>query len=215
VSAFGCVAALNRAVEIETAKAIAETFVECVVAPSFSEEALLVLHAKKNLRLLATGAWPSTDEATIDSKRVSGGVVIQTRDASGRGEVRGAKVATKRSPTESELLALEFAWCVVKHVKSNAIVLAKGTRTVGVGAGQMSRVVSVQIACEKAGAESRGSVLASDAFFPFADGVEAAIARGVTAIAQPGGSVNDADTVAAADRAGVAMLMTGVRHFKH
>jgi phosphoribosylaminoimidazolecarboxamide formyltransferase/IMP cyclohydrolase len=124
-------------------------------------------------------------------------------------------VATKRTPTEAEVDALEFAWCVAKHVKSNAIVLAKGSRTVGVGAGQMSRVVSVQIACEKAGAEAKDSVLASDAFFPFPDGVEAAIARGVVAIAQPGGSVRDADVIAAADRAGVAMVLTGVRHFRH
>jgi phosphoribosylaminoimidazolecarboxamide formyltransferase/IMP cyclohydrolase len=194
---------------------MAETFVECIVAPSFAPEALEVLRGKKNLRLLATGTWLPADQSTLEYKRVSGGVVAQTRDASGRGEVRGAKVATRRAPTEAELAALEFAWRVCKHVKSNAIVLAKDTRTVGVGAGQMSRVVSVQIACEKAGDEAKGSVLASDAFFPFPDGVEAAIARGVTAIAQPGGSVNDGDVVAAADRAGIAMLMTGVRHFRH
>jgi phosphoribosylaminoimidazolecarboxamide formyltransferase/IMP cyclohydrolase len=215
VSAFGCVVALNRPVDVDTAKVIAETFVECVVAPSFSRPALDVLHTKKNLRLLATGAWPPADEPALDYKRVSGGLVAQTRDATARGEVRSAKVATRRAPTEAELEALEFAWCVGKHVKSNAIVLAKGTRTVGVGAGQMSRVVSVQIACEKAGGEAKGSVLASDAFFPFPDGVEAAIQHGITAIAQPGGSVKDADVVAAADRAGVAMVMTGVRHFRH
>jgi phosphoribosylaminoimidazolecarboxamide formyltransferase / IMP cyclohydrolase len=215
VSAFGCVVALNRQVEVDTAKVIAETFVECVVAPSFSQAALEVLHAKKNLRLLATGAWLDAGQSSLEYKRVSGGLVAQTRDATGRGEVRAGKVATRRAPTEAELESLEFAWCVSKHVKSNAIVLAKGTRTVGVGAGQMSRVVSVQIACEKAGTESQGSVLASDAFFPFPDGVEAAIARGVTAIAQPGGSVKDADVVAAADKAGVAMVLTGVRHFRH
>jgi phosphoribosylaminoimidazolecarboxamide formyltransferase / IMP cyclohydrolase len=215
VSAFGCVVAVNRPVEIDTAKVIAETFVECVVAPSFSREALEALHAKKNLRLLATGAWLSASEATLEYKRVSGGIVAQTRDATATGEVRAAKVATRRAPTTEELASLEFAWRVAKHVKSNAIVLAKGTRTVGVGAGQMSRVVSVQIACEKAGDEAKGSVLASDAFFPFPDGVEAAIARGVTAIAQPGGSVKDADVIAAADRAGVAMVLTGVRHFRH
>jgi phosphoribosylaminoimidazolecarboxamide formyltransferase/IMP cyclohydrolase len=215
VSAFGCVTALNRPIDVDTARVIAETFVECVVAPSFSNEALEVLRAKKNLRLLATGAWTAAGAASLDYKRVSGGLVAQTSDATGRGEVRAAKVASKRAPTAAELDALEFAWCVSKHVKSNAIVLAKGTRTVGVGAGQMSRVVSVQIACEKAGAECEGSVLASDAFFPFPDGVEAAVARGITAIAQPGGSVKDADVVAAADRAGVAMVMTGVRHFRH
>jgi phosphoribosylaminoimidazolecarboxamide formyltransferase / IMP cyclohydrolase len=215
VSAFGCVVALNRPVGVDTAKIIAETFVELVVAPSFSPEALAVLHAKKTLRLLATGPWLGADQASLEYKRVSGGLVAQTRDATARGEVRGAKVATRRVPTEAELESLEFAWCVSKHVKSNAIVLAKGTRTVGVGAGQMSRVISVQIACEKAGVESQGSVLASDAFFPFPDGVEAAIARGVTAIAQPGGSKKDPDIIAAADKAGVAMVLTGVRHFRH
>jgi phosphoribosylaminoimidazolecarboxamide formyltransferase/IMP cyclohydrolase len=215
VSAFGCVTALNRPIDVATAKVIAETFVECVVAPAFSKEALEVLHAKKNLRLLATGPWPASDAPALEYKRVSGGVVAQMRDATGAGEVKNGKVATKRAPTDAELEALDFAWCVAKHVKSNAIVLAKGTRTVGVGAGQMSRVVSVQIACEKAGAEAAGSVLASDAFFPFPDGVEAAVAKGVTAIAQPGGSVKDADVIAAADRAGVAMVLTGVRHFRH
>jgi phosphoribosylaminoimidazolecarboxamide formyltransferase/IMP cyclohydrolase len=215
VSAFGCVVALNRSVEVETAKVIAETFVECVVAPSFSREALEVLHAKKNLRLLSTGVWLPADQSTLEYKRVSGGVVVQTRDATAGGEVRGGKVATRRAPTAEELASLEFAWRVSKHVKSNAIVLAKGTRTVGVGAGQMSRVVSVQIACEKAGDQAKGSVLASDAFFPFPDGVEAAIRCGVTAIAQPGGSVKDVDVVAAADQAGVAMVLTGVRHFRH
>jgi phosphoribosylaminoimidazolecarboxamide formyltransferase/IMP cyclohydrolase len=215
VSAFGCVTALNRPVEVDAAKVLAETFVECVVAPSFSREALEVLHTKKNLRLLATGPWLAANQSTLEYKRVSGGVVVQTRDATGGGEVRAAKVATKRAPTAEELASLEFAWRVAKHVKSNAIVLAKGSRTVGVGAGQMSRVVSVQIACEKAGDQAKGSVLASDAFFPFPDGVEAAIARGVTAIAQPGGSVKDPDVIAAADKAGVAMVLTGVRHFRH
>jgi phosphoribosylaminoimidazolecarboxamide formyltransferase/IMP cyclohydrolase len=167
------------------------------------------------LRLLATGEWLAASQSTLEYKRVSGGIVVQTRDATGAGEVRGAKVATKRAPTAAELASLEFAWRVGKHVKSNAIVLAKATRTVGVGAGQMSRVVSVQIACEKAGDEAKGSVLASDAFFPFPDGVEAAVLRGVTAIAQPGGSVKDADVIAAADKAGVAMVLTGFRHFRH
>jgi phosphoribosylaminoimidazolecarboxamide formyltransferase/IMP cyclohydrolase len=215
VSAFGCVTALNRPIDLAAAKVLAETFVECIVAPSFSKEALEVLHAKKNLRLLATGAWLPASQETLEYKRVSGGIVVQQRDATGAGEVLGAKVATKRAPTPEELASLEFAWRVSKHVKSNAIVLAKGMRTVGVGAGQMSRVVSVQIACEKAGDDAKGSVLASDAFFPFPDGVEAAIARGVTAIAQPGGSVKDPDVIAAADKAGVAMVLTGFRHFRH
>jgi phosphoribosylaminoimidazolecarboxamide formyltransferase/IMP cyclohydrolase len=215
VSAFGGIVALNRDVDGKTAVVLTETFVECIVAPAFSPDALEVLRAKKNLRLLATGPLAPADEPALELRQVSGGVVLQTRDATAAGEVRRARVAGKRLPTEAELSSLEFAWCVAKHVKSNAIVLAKGLRTVGVGAGQMSRVVSVKIACDKAADESRGSVLASDAFFPFPDGVETAIAHGITAIAQPGGSVRDAEVIAAADRAGVAMLFTGVRHFRH
>lgn len=215
LSAFGGIVALNRAVDEGTAKLLVETFLECVVAPSFDEAALAILRTKKNLRLLATGALVPADAPGSTYKRVSGGIVVQSRDATARGEVTSGKVVTKRAPTDEELLGLEFAWRVCKHVKSNAIVLAKGTRTVGVGAGQMSRVVSVQIACEKAGEGSRGSVLASDAFFPFPDGVEAAAKQGVTAIVHPGGSVKDADVVAAADALGLAMIFTGVRHFRH
>ena len=140
---------------------------------------------------------------------MSGGLVVQSRDATAANEVTKGKIVTKRAPTPEELKGLEFAWRVCKHVKSNAIILAKGERTVGVGAGQMSRVISVQIACEKAGDQAAGSVLASDAFFPFA------AKHGVTAVAQPGGSVKDADVIAAADRLGLAMVMTGFRHFRH
>jgi phosphoribosylaminoimidazolecarboxamide formyltransferase/IMP cyclohydrolase len=215
VSAFGCVVALNRNVDLATANVLAQTFVECVAAPSFAVDALDLLRGKKNLRLLAIGALPSAGEQALAFRQLRGGLVVQSRDATAAGEVRRAKIATKRAATEAELASLEFAWCVAKHVKSNAVVLAKGLCTVGVGAGQMSRVTSVELACDKAGAQSRGSVLASDAFFPFADGVEVAIARGITAIAQPGGSVKDAEVVAAADRAGMAMVFTGVRHFRH
>ena len=215
LSAFGGIVALNREVDEATAKLLAETFLECVVAPSFAAGALEVLRAKKNLRLLATGAWQDASHEALQLKRIGGGVVVQSRDATGRGEVTGGKVVSKRAPTAEELAGLEFAWRVCKHVKSNAIVLAKGERTVGVGAGQMSRVISVQIASEKAGDAAKGSVLASDAFFPFPDGIEAAAAAGVTAVAQPGGSVKDADVIAAADRLGIAMVMTGVRHFRH
>lgn len=215
LSAFGGIVALNREVDVETARILAETFLECVVAPRFSPAAIEVLHQKKNLRLLATGEWLAANHAALQYKRVGGGLVVQDRDATGAGEVTGAKVVTKRAPTKEELEGLELAWRVCKHVKSNAIVLAKGARTVGVGAGQMSRVVSVQIACEKAGAEAKGSVLASDAFFPFPDGVEAAAKAGVTAVAQPGGSVKDPDVIAVADRLGLAMVLTGVRHFRH
>jgi phosphoribosylaminoimidazolecarboxamide formyltransferase/IMP cyclohydrolase len=144
---------------------------------------------------------------------------VQDRDATAGGEVTNGKTASQRAPTPDEVLALEFAWRVAKHVKSNAIVLARtrgaGAVTVGVGAGQMSRVISVQIACEKAGAAARGSVLASDAYFPFADGVEAAARAGVTAVAQPGGSIRDPEVIAAADAAGMAMVLTAVRHFRH
>jgi phosphoribosylaminoimidazolecarboxamide formyltransferase/IMP cyclohydrolase len=215
LSAYGGIVALNREVDEATARALAETFVECVVAPSFAPPALEVLRARKNLRLLATHAWLGPQHAALSSKRVGGGMVVQDRDATAAGEVIRGRVATRRAPTADEVKSLEFAWRVCKHVKSNAIVLARGEVTVGVGAGQMSRVVSVQIACEKAGERARGSVLASDAFFPFADGVQAAAKAGITAVAQPGGSVRDADVIAAADELGVAMVMTGVRHFRH
>jgi phosphoribosylaminoimidazolecarboxamide formyltransferase/IMP cyclohydrolase len=215
VSAFGGIVALNRPVDVATAELLAETFLECVVAPSFSEPALASLRAKKNLRLLATGDWLAADHAALQYKRVGGGLVVQTRDASAASEVLSGKVVTKRAPTADEMAALELAWKVSKHVKSNAIVLAKPGRTVGIGAGQMSRVISVKIACEKAGDEAKGAVLGSDAFFPFPDGVELAVRSGITAIAQPGGSVKDAEVIAAADAAGCAMVMTGKRHFRH
>ena len=215
LSAFGGIVALNREVDEATAKLLAETFLECVVAPKFSGAALEILRSKKNLRLLATGAWLAADHAAFQYKRVGGGLVVQTRDATAAGEVTGGKVVSKRAPTKEELTSLELAWRVCKHVKSNAIVLAQGERTVGVGAGQMSRVISVQIAVEKAGPLAKGSVLASDAFFPFPDGLEAAAKAGVTAVAQPGGSVKDPDVIAAADAHGIALVMTGVRHFRH
>ena len=219
VSAFGGIVAVNREVDEATARILAETFLECIVAPSFGAPALEILRAKKNLRLLATGAWLDANEPAMQYKRISGGLVVQSRDATAAEEVMRAKVVSKRPPTPQELASLEFAWRVCKHVKSNAIVLAKNIdgieRTIGVGAGQMSRVISVQIACEKAGKEVAGTVLASDAFFPFPDGVEAAAKHGITAVAQPGGSVKDADVVATADRLGLAMVLTGFRHFRH
>jgi phosphoribosylaminoimidazolecarboxamide formyltransferase/IMP cyclohydrolase len=215
LSAFGGIVALNQAVDLEAAKVLAETFLECIVAPSFDAAALEVLRGKKNLRLLATGAWLGAEHQELTWKRVGGGLVVQDRDACASAEVRAARCVTKRAPTEEERIGLEFAWRVCKHVKSNAIVYAKGRRTVGVGAGQMSRVVSVEIASKKAGAEAKGAVMASDAFFPFPDGVEAAAAAGITAVIQPGGSVKDEEVIAAADKAGMAMLLTSVRHFRH
>jgi phosphoribosylaminoimidazolecarboxamide formyltransferase/IMP cyclohydrolase len=215
LSAYGGIVALNREVDAATAEVLAETFLECIVAPSFSAPALARLSQKKNLRLLATGAWLPADYAALQWKFVGGGLLAQDRDATAGAEVGKSKVVTKRGPTDAERASLELAWRVCKHVKSNAIVLARDSRTVGVGAGQMSRVVSVEIAVKKAGEEAKGSVLASDAFFPFQDGVEAAAAAGVTAIVQPGGSVRDPDVIAAADAANIAMLFTSFRHFRH
>ena len=214
-SAFGGIVAFNREVDGPTAALLVETFLECVVAPSFSPSALEALRSKKNLRLLATGAWLPADYEALQYKRVSGGLAVQSRDITSKNEIDSAKLVTKRAPTDDERKALAFAWQVCKHVKSNAIVLAKGHTTTGVGAGQMSRVMSVQIACEKAGEHARGSVMASDAFFPFPDGLELAAKHGVTAVIQPGGSVKDEEVIAAADAHNIAMLMTGARHFRH
>lgn len=214
-SAFGGIVALNRKVDRDTANAIAETFIECVIAPGFAPDALERLRKKKNLRILATGEWLSTDYAALQFKRVGGGLVVQDRDASGPSEVRAGKVVTQRAPTDDEFRALDFAWRVCKHVKSNAIVFAKPDRTVGVGAGQMARVTAVGIASQKAGELSRGAVMASDAFFPFPDGIEAAAEAGIKAVVQPGGSKGDDAVIAAANAAGLAMVFTGVRHFRH
>ncbi|WP_437537221.1 bifunctional phosphoribosylaminoimidazolecarboxamide formyltransferase/IMP cyclohydrolase [Sorangium sp. So ce726] len=215
VSAFGGIVALNREVDRAAAEVLVETFLECVVAPAYTPEALEVLRTKKNLRLLATGALLPADHRELTFKRVGGGLVVQERDASAAGQVHGGRIVTKRAPTEQEIEALDLGWRVCKHVKSNAIVLAIPGRTVGIGAGQMSRVESVRIACSKAGERARGSVLASDAFFPFPDNVVLAAEHGITAIAQPGGSVKDAEVIAAADAAGIAMVFTGARHFRH
>jgi phosphoribosylaminoimidazolecarboxamide formyltransferase/IMP cyclohydrolase len=218
LSAFGGIIAFNTSVDPATAAAItdpkAKRFVECVIAPDYEPHALDALKKwKENVRLLKTGELTGGPQG-LDYRRVDGGLLVQTRDV-GADNPDAWKCVTKRPPTEAEQHALHFAWLVCKHVKSNAIVLAKDTQIVGVGAGQMSRVVSVEIAVKKAGERSRGSVLASDAFFPFPDNVEAAAAAGVTAIIQPGGSVKDKDSIEACDRHGIAMLFTGVRHFRH
>jgi phosphoribosylaminoimidazolecarboxamide formyltransferase/IMP cyclohydrolase len=217
VSAFGGIVALNREVDEDTAKALAETFLECIVAPSFAPPALDLLRKKEKLRLLATGAWLPAGFHELVFKRVEGGLLVQDRDSTGGGEVTSGKATTvtKRAPTAEELASLSIGWRVAKHVKSNAIVLVNGRATVGVGAGQMSRVDSAKIACSKAGDRARGAVLASDAFFPFPDSIEVAAEHGVTAIAAPGGSVRDQDCIAAADKAGMAMVFTHVRHFRH
>jgi phosphoribosylaminoimidazolecarboxamide formyltransferase/IMP cyclohydrolase len=214
LSAFGGVVALNRACDLATAEIIAETFIEAVVAPGFEAAALDRLKKKKQLRLVQTGPF-GRERAGLTFKRIGGGFVVQELDLTSAGEVERGKVVTLRAPSDEEMEALSFAWKVSKHVKSNAIVLAQGTQAVGVGAGQMSRVESVRIACSKAGERASGSALASDAFFPFPDGVELAARHGVRAIVQPGGSVKDDEVIAAANAAGVAMIFTGVRHFRH
>jgi phosphoribosylaminoimidazolecarboxamide formyltransferase/IMP cyclohydrolase len=217
VSAFGAIIGLNRPLDSATARAIAATFVEAVIAPGYTDDARRVLADKKNLRLLAmppAGSGQTTANGGFEVRRVSGGMLVQDRDAVG-GDPAAFATVTRRAPTAAELRALRFAWTVVKHVKSNAIVLAGDQATVGVGAGQMSRVDAVKLAIMKAATPTQGTVLASDAFFPFRDGVDAAAAAGVTAIIQPGGSVRDAEAIAAADEHGLAMVFTGMRHFRH
>ena len=211
VSAYGGVLAFNRPLDEETALEISKTFVEAIAAPEYSAKALAILAAKKNLRLLRV-TNPVPDPLVI--KSISGGYLAQTPDA-GSLDRSQAQIKTRRAPSEEEWTALEFAWKVVKHVKSNAIVFARAGQTVGVGAGQMSRVDSVKIAAMKAVLPLKGTVVASDAYFPFADGLEEAARQGATAAIQPGGSVKDPEVIAAADRLGLAMVFTGVRHFRH
>jgi len=210
VSAFGGVLAFNRVVDVETANEIAKTFVEAIAAPDFSADALNLLTSKKNLRLLRVIVEPPS----LVVKSISGGFLVQTADTHrlSRSEM---EVKTKRAPSDAEWTALEFGWKVAKHVKSNAIVYATAGQTISVGAGQMSRVDSVKVGAMKAVLPLKGSTVASDAFFPFADGLEEAARHGVTAAIQPGGSVRDDEVIAAADRLGLAMVFTGVRHFRH
>jgi phosphoribosylaminoimidazolecarboxamide formyltransferase / IMP cyclohydrolase len=221
LSAYGGIVALNREVDIETANSLCETFLECIIAPNYSEAALAKLQSKKALRLLATVDWLTADHSQRQYRRVSGGFVVQDRDGSGSQEVLKGRVVTQCRPSPAQLATLQFAWLVCKHVKSNAIVLARQGQvpssyvTTGIGGGQTARVTSVEIACKKADQLAPGSVLASDAFFPFADGVQAAAAKGVTAIAQPGGSKHDSEVIKAADQLGLAMVFTGIRHFRH
>jgi phosphoribosylaminoimidazolecarboxamide formyltransferase/IMP cyclohydrolase len=210
ISAFGGVLAFNREVDTETAEEISKTFIEAIAAPGYSDAALKILTAKKNLRLLRVAA--SVLEPVV--KSITGGFLVQTPDVH-RLTREEAQVKTRRAPTAEEWTALEFGWKISKHVKSNAIVYARAGQSVSVGAGQMSRVDSVKVGAMKAVLSLKGTVLASDAFFPFPDGVEEAAKHGITAVIQPGGSVKDADVIAAADRLGLAMVFTGVRHFRH
>ncbi len=214
LSAFGGVIVLNRRVDRETATAIAEQFVEVVFAPGFDDGALEVLAAKPNLRVLEDRERRLPLLGEKDARQVTGGLLVQDRDQ-GIADRAGMEVVTGRPPTEEEWRDLLFAWQVCRHVKSNAIVLARDSATLGIGAGQMSRVDSVRLAVDKAQQELKGAAMASDAFFPFADGPELALKAGVSAIVQPGGSKRDDEVIAAADEAGATMVVTGRRHFRH
>ena len=224
VSAFGGVVALNRTLDAAAAAKIAEIFTEVIIAPGADDEALAILAAKKNLRLMLAGALPDPRAPSLSVRTVAGGLLVQDRDHGALDET-ALKVVTRRAPTAAEMADLRFAWAVAKHVKSNAIVYARDGATVGVGAGQTSRVDAARLAARKAeeAAEmagspeplTHGSVAASDAFFPFPDGLVATIEAGATAVIQPGGSVRDAEVIAVADEANVAMVFTGIRHFRH
>ncbi|WP_066071495.1 bifunctional phosphoribosylaminoimidazolecarboxamide formyltransferase/IMP cyclohydrolase [Neobacillus soli] len=213
VSIFGGIIAFNREVDAETAGKLHEIFLEIIIAPSYSEEALAILTAKKNLRLL-TIPFDDAKKPELKMTTIEGGLLVQEQD---RYTLEDAKVsvATKRQPTDAEWEALKLGWKVVKHVKSNAIVVTNEDMTIGIGAGQMNRVGAAEIALKQAGAKAEGAALASDAFFPMDDTVEAASKAGITAIIQPGGSIRDEDSIKKADEYGIAMVFTGVRHFKH
>jgi phosphoribosylaminoimidazolecarboxamide formyltransferase/IMP cyclohydrolase len=216
-SAYGGVIAVNSRVDRAFAEALSKQFIEVLLAPGFDAEALAVLTQKKNVRLLELAQWPEPSHE-VEGKPVLGGQLVQTRDVVSEGRAQ-MRVLTTTPPTEEQWQSMLFAWTVCRHVRSNAIVLGSGTATIGIGAGQMSRVDAVRIAVEKARAAQpdllRGAVLASDAYFPFADGPQLAIDAGITAIIQPAGSVRDEEVIAAANAAGIAMVATGVRHFRH
>jgi phosphoribosylaminoimidazolecarboxamide formyltransferase/IMP cyclohydrolase len=222
LSAYGGILGFNREVDEATAQQITEPqrFIECIIAPGYADAAFHLLTTrpswKKSVRLLKTGPLASSAERTraLDFRRVDGGLLVQTRDVESD-DFADLRVVTKRPPTPAELADLRFACQVCKHVKSNAIVLAKAGMVVGVGAGQMSRVDSVHLAVRKAGPRVQGSVMASDAFFPFRDNIDEAARAGVTAVVQPGGSMRDADSIQACDEHGLAMILTGIRHFRH
>jgi phosphoribosylaminoimidazolecarboxamide formyltransferase/IMP cyclohydrolase len=209
-SAFGGIVALNRPCDAATARRITEIFTEVVIAPEFEDDALELLVTKKNLRVLRADGRLEPD---TDIRRVSGGLLLQSPDRGGASEE--GKVVTEAEPTEEQWVDLRFAWTVAKHVKSNAIVLAKDRAAVGVGAGQMSRVESTELAARRAGDRAQGTVCASDAYFPFRDGLDAAVSAGAVAVIQPGGSIRDEEVIAAANEHGIPMIFTGTRHFRH
>lgn len=215
-SAFGGIIAFNGELDGETAKTIVERqFVEVIIAPKVAQDAIDIVKKKKNVRLLECGEWPAQPSARLDFKRVNGGLLVQGADLALTNEI---KVVSKRVPTEEEMRDLLFSWRVAKFVKSNAIVYGKDGMTIGVGAGQMSRVNSARIAAikaEHAKLEVKGSVMASDAFFPFRDGIDNAAQAGIAAVIQPGGSMRDEEVISAADEHGMAMVFTGMRHFRH
>jgi phosphoribosylaminoimidazolecarboxamide formyltransferase / IMP cyclohydrolase len=212
ISAFGGVLAFNRALDQKTAEEVAKLFVECIVAPSYEQGVVEKFASKKNVRLLEIG--PEDGTHPLELKRISGGVLVQTPDT-GELDAKELKVVSERKPTDAEMKAMLFGWKVCKHVKSNAIVFAHDGFTAAIGAGQMSRVDSVKLAIMKAQLPIKGSVMASDAFFPFPDSVEEGAKAGATAVIQPGGSIRDGDSIAAANKTGMAMVLTGVRHFRH
>ena len=217
-SAFGGIIAFNRPLDADTARTIIDRqFVEVIVAPTIEDSARIETAEKKNVRVLETGHWPESAQPGFEFKKVGGGLLVQTTDI-GRVTAEDLKVVTERAPSPEQIRDLLFAWTVVKYVKSNAIVFCKDNMTIGVGAGQMSRVYSTRIAAIKAadeGLQVEGSVMASDAFFPFRDGIDAAAEHGISAIIQPGGSMRDEEVVEAANEHGLAMVFTGMRHFRH
>jgi len=213
LSAFGGIVALNRKLDLATAKQIIKSgFLECIIAPSFDREALVLFKDKKNLRILEVYGLEAVDEPEF--KRISGGLLLQDKDLKTL-DMDKIKVVTKKKPSKQDMVSLIFGWKVAKHVKSNAIILTKGTKTVGIGAGQMSRVDSVMLAKKKSAKSGVGSCLASDAFFPKPDAISWAHKAGVKAIIQPGGSIADNEIIKACDKYGIAMVTTGIRHFRH
>ena len=214
MSAFGGIVGYNRPVTAEVAKAMDPVFYEVVVAPAYEPDALDILMKKRNLRILAVRNNKNSQESVYDVRPITGGILVQTPDFIEE-DPKSWKIVTDRSPSAEELLDLAFAWKAGKHIKSNAIVLAKGQALMGMGAGQPNRVVSVHLSQRVAGEKATGSVLASDAFFPFPDNIELASEAGVTAIVQPGGSIRDEEVIAAANKHNLAMVFTGVRHFRH
>ena len=212
VSAFGGIVAINRTVDAATAETMDAIFYEVVIAPGYDDDALVILQRKRNLRILAVGSAP--ESVALDLRPISGGMLVQGADVITENPAEW-KTVTERQPSVAESNDLAFAWKAAKHIKSNAIVFARDRTLVGMGAGQPNRVVSVHLSQRIAGDKARGAVLSSDAFFPFADNIELAASAGITAIVQPGGSIRDEEVVAAADRAGLAMVFTGVRHFRH